>query len=107
MRNWLHSGISIGVLEPHLKVNALDGKFLAHITHQTVAVTLVLSDNHCEQIQSNIISAPKIPLVLGHPLGHFEYLVMPFGLTNVPAMFLALVNDVLHDFLNRFVFAPW
>ena len=38
------------------------------------------------------------------PLGHFEYLVMPFGLTNAPAVFQALVNDVLRDVLNRFVF---
>jgi len=38
------------------------------------------------------------------PLGHFEYLVMPFGLTNAPAVFQALVNDVLRDFLNWSVF---
>ncbi|KAI3356909.1 hypothetical protein L3Q82_003555 [Scortum barcoo] len=38
------------------------------------------------------------------PLGHFEYMVMPFGLTNAPAVFQALINDVLRDFLNRFVF---
>uniref|UniRef100_A0A8D0CUG7 Gypsy retrotransposon integrase-like protein 1 n=1 Tax=Sander lucioperca TaxID=283035 RepID=A0A8D0CUG7_SANLU len=38
------------------------------------------------------------------PLGHFEYLVMPFGLSNAPAVFQALVNDVLRDMLNRFVF---
>nr|CBN81752.1 Pol polyprotein [Dicentrarchus labrax] len=38
------------------------------------------------------------------PLGHFEYLVMPFGLTNAPAVFQALVNDVLRDMLNRFLF---
>uniref|UniRef100_A0A669C7S5 Reverse transcriptase domain-containing protein n=1 Tax=Oreochromis niloticus TaxID=8128 RepID=A0A669C7S5_ORENI len=37
-------------------------------------------------------------------LGHFEYLVMPFGLTNAPAVFQALVNDVLRDFINHFVF---
>lgn len=37
------------------------------------------------------------------PLGHFEYLVMPFGL-NAPAVFQALVNDVLRDFLYCFVF---
>lgn len=30
------------------------------------------------------------------PLGHYEYMVMPFGLT--------LINDVLRDFLNHFVF---
>uniref|UniRef100_A0A3Q3GHN4 Gypsy retrotransposon integrase-like protein 1 n=1 Tax=Kryptolebias marmoratus TaxID=37003 RepID=A0A3Q3GHN4_KRYMA len=38
------------------------------------------------------------------PIGHFEYLVMPFGLSNAPAFFQALVNDVLRDFLNVFVF---
>lgn len=38
------------------------------------------------------------------PIGHFEYLVMPFGLTNAPAAFQALINDVLRDMLNRFVF---
>ena len=38
------------------------------------------------------------------PNGHYEYLVMPFGLTNAPAVFQALVNDVLRDMLNRFVF---
>lgn len=37
-------------------------------------------------------------------LGHFEYLVMPIGLSNVPAVFQALVNDVLRDFINRFMF---
>jgi hypothetical protein len=35
--------------------------------------------------------------------GHFEFTVMPFGLTNVPATFQALMNDVLHDFIRRFV----
>lgn len=38
------------------------------------------------------------------PLGHFEYLVMPFGLTNAPAVFQALINDILLDMINRFVF---
>ena len=38
------------------------------------------------------------------PCGHYEYLVMPFGLTNAPAVFQALVNDVLRDMLNQFVF---
>ncbi len=36
--------------------------------------------------------------------GHFEYRVLPFGLTNTPAVFQALINDVLRDMVNRFVF---
>lgn len=38
------------------------------------------------------------------PIVHFEYLVMVSGLTNAPAIFQALINDVLRDFLNDFVF---
>lgn len=37
-------------------------------------------------------------------LGHFEYLFMPFGLTITPAVFQSLINDVLWDFINKFVF---
>jgi hypothetical protein len=28
---------------------------------------------------------------------------MPFGLTNAPVMFCNLINDVLYDYLDRFV----
>ena len=38
------------------------------------------------------------------PSGHYEYLVMPFGLTNAPTVFQAMINDVLRDFLDRFVY---
>jgi len=38
------------------------------------------------------------------PSGHYEYLVMPFGLTNAPAVFQAMINDVLRDFLDHFVY---
>lgn len=38
------------------------------------------------------------------PFGHFEYQVLPFGLVNAPAVFQALINDVLCDMLYRFVF---
>jgi hypothetical protein len=38
------------------------------------------------------------------PSGHYEYLDMPFGLTNAPAVFQGLVNYVLRDILNVFVY---
>ncbi len=38
------------------------------------------------------------------PIGHFEYWVLLFGLVNAPAIFQALVNNVLRDMLNIFVF---
>lgn len=38
------------------------------------------------------------------PFGHFEYRVLPFGVVNAPSVFQALVNDVLRDMLNLFVF---
>ena len=36
--------------------------------------------------------------------GHWEYQVMLFGHTNAPAVFQTLVNDVLCDMINQFVF---
>ncbi|KAI7812468.1 hypothetical protein IRJ41_002419 [Triplophysa rosa] len=38
------------------------------------------------------------------PTGHYEYRVLPFGLTNAPAVFQDLVNSVLGDMINKFVF---
>jgi len=38
------------------------------------------------------------------PTGHYEYLMMPFGLTNAPAVFQALVNDLLRDLIDKYVF---
>lgn len=38
------------------------------------------------------------------PRSHFEYLVLQFWHTNAPAVFEALINDILRCFLNQCIF---
>jgi hypothetical protein len=35
--------------------------------------------------------------------GHYEFLVMPFSLTNTPSIFQALMNEVFHLYLHKFI----
>ena len=35
--------------------------------------------------------------------GHYEFVVMPFGLTNALAVFMCLMNNVMHKYLDKFV----
>jgi len=61
------AGIPCEVLDSPLNANALNGQFLAQVTHRTKPVNLILSGNHCEFIQFHLISSPHAPIVLGHP----------------------------------------
>ena len=35
--------------------------------------------------------------------GHYEFVVMPFGLTNAPVVFMCLMNNIIHKYLDKFV----
>ncbi|KAA0062511.1 DNA/RNA polymerases superfamily protein [Cucumis melo var. makuwa] len=35
--------------------------------------------------------------------GHYEFRVMPFGLRNAPAVFMDLMNKIIHQYLDQFV----
>ena len=35
--------------------------------------------------------------------GIYEFLVMPFGVTNAPAQFMNMMNDLLGEYLDKFV----
>ena len=35
--------------------------------------------------------------------GLYEFLVMPFGVTNAPARFINMMNDLLREYLDKFV----
>jgi hypothetical protein len=34
--------------------------------------------------------------------GHYEFLIMSFGLTNAPTIFMDMMNNVFHDYLDQF-----
>ena len=35
--------------------------------------------------------------------GHYEFVIMPFGLTNATVVFMCLMNNVMHKYLDKFV----
>lgn len=35
--------------------------------------------------------------------GHYEFVVLPFGLNKAPAAFMCLMNNIFHQYLDRFM----
>ena len=35
--------------------------------------------------------------------GHYEFIVVPFGLTNSPDVFMALMNGIFKNYLDKFM----
>lgn len=75
---------------------ALDGHCRGTITHQTQPVSMLLSGNHNESLQFNVLNKPDLPVVVGlywlqHNNPHIK----------TPAIFQALLTDVLWDMINR------
>ena len=35
--------------------------------------------------------------------GHYEFAIMPFRITNTPTIFMCLMNNVMHKYLDKFV----
>jgi hypothetical protein len=35
--------------------------------------------------------------------GNYEFTFLPFGLTNTPRVFMSLMNEVLRDYLDKFI----
>ena len=35
--------------------------------------------------------------------GHYEFVIMPFGITNDPAVFMCLMNNIMHKYLDKFM----
>lgn len=61
------AGVPLAELAASIRVNALDGKLLTTITHQTAPPQLVISGNHHKQLPFKVLSSPSTSVVLGHP----------------------------------------
>ncbi|KAI3370380.1 hypothetical protein L3Q82_024468 [Scortum barcoo] len=55
------AGIPFEVVEKPHNTLAVDGRVMAHVTHRTQSLTLVVSGNQSEKIQLLLISAPNTP----------------------------------------------
>ncbi|XP_077336648.1 protein orai-2 isoform X1 [Lithobates pipiens] len=61
--------IPLQLRDTPLAIEALDGRPLqpAHVTHETVPLSMAVGALHLEIIQFQVISSPRFPLVIGYP----------------------------------------
>ncbi|KAL4011218.1 hypothetical protein IC575_028270 [Cucumis melo] len=71
-----------------------------HLHGAKYFLKLDLQSGYC-QVRITKGDEPKTTCVTRY--GAFEFLVMPFGLTNAPAAFCTLMNQVFHEYLDKFV----
>lgn len=61
------AGLPLEALTEPKRVQALDGRVLARVTHRTAPLNLLVSGNHCEHIQLFLIPLSSSPAILGSP----------------------------------------
>lgn len=54
-------------LDQKININALDGKLLSSIYHESAPIQMLVSGNHCETLQLKILTFLLARLVLGYP----------------------------------------
>jgi hypothetical protein len=53
------------------------------------------------QLQIKEDDVPKITFRMR--FGHYDFNVLPFGMTNAPGVFMSFMNEMLHEYLDKFI----
>lgn len=56
-----------------------------------------------QPLKAQVSSSIQIPPSFITPSGHYEHMVMPYGLSNAPSVFQSYMNEILCEYLNKFV----
>ncbi|KAK8646204.1 hypothetical protein V6N13_119998 [Hibiscus sabdariffa] len=78
-----------------------DGSLRLCIDYRALNKVTVRNKSGYHQVRIAEGDEPKTTCVTRY--GAFEFLVMPFGLTNALTTFCTLMNQVFHDYLDKFV----
>jgi hypothetical protein len=101
MEEYIQGSLAAGIIRPSSSP-AVAGVFLVKKKDKTLRTVFSKLDLRKAYHLVCIREGDEWKTAFNTPTGHYEYLVMPFGLTN--AVFQTLINDLLRDMLNKFVF---